>query len=177
MLFRSEEMHSFLPYHEPTGPVIMYFAPVERVQWSICFTIPESKVMEQPNRLRMNMIIMLIIVLVIIAIVMRQIIHSQLLPLKALASSTAEVAKGDFKAVLPKIDTQDEIRELRDSFENMQISLAEYIAQLQETTASKAAIESELHVATDIQMSMLPKEFVPIEGHDDVPVYGQLKPA
>ena len=172
-----EEMHSFLPYQEPTGPVIMYFAPVERVQWSICFTIPESKVMEQPNRLRMNMIIMLIIVLVIIAIVMRQIIHSQLLPLKALASSTAEVAKGDFKAVLPKIDTQDEIRELRDSFENMQISLSEYIEQLQETTASKAAIESELHVATDIQMSMLPKEFVPIQGHDDVPVYGQLKPA
>ena len=172
-----EEMHSFLPYQEPVGPVIMYFAPVERVQWSICFTIPESKVMEQPNRLRMNMIIMLIIVLVIIAIVMRQIIHSQLLPLKALASSTAEVAKGDFKAVLPKIDTQDEIRELRDSFEDMQTSLAEYIIQLQDTTASKAAIESELHVATDIQMSMLPKEFVPIEGHDDVPVYGQLKPA
>ena len=123
------------------------------------------------------MIIMLIIVLVVIAIIMRQIIHSQLLPLKALASSTAEVAKGDFKAVLPKIDTQDEIRELRDSFENMQISLSEYIEQLQETTASKAAIESELHVATDIQMSMLPKEFVPIQGHDDVPVYGQLKPA
>ena len=172
-----EEMHSFLPYQQPTGPVIMYFAPVERVQWSICFTIPESKVMEQPNRLRMNMIIMLIIVLVIIAIVMRQIIHSQLLPLKALASSTAEVAKGDFKAVLPKIDTQDEIRELRDSFENMQTSLAKYIVQLKETTASKAAIESELHVATNIQMAMLPKQFLPIEGHNDVPVYGQLKPA
>ena len=172
-----EEIHSLLPYQEPGGPVIMYFAPVERVQWSICFTIPEAKVMEQPNRLRMNMIIMLIIVLVVIAIIMRQIIHSQLLPLKALASSTAEVAKGDFKAVLPKIDTQDEIRELRDSFENMQISLSEYIEQLQETTASKAAIESELHVATDIQMSMLPKEFVPIQGHDDVPIYGQLKPA
>ena len=27
-----EEMHSFLPYQEPVGPVIMYFAPVERVQ-------------------------------------------------------------------------------------------------------------------------------------------------
>ena len=172
-----DEMQAFLPYKEPTGPVIMYYAPVERVQWSICFTIPESKVMEQPNRLRMNMVIMLLIVLVVIAIVMRQIIHSQLLPLKALASSTAEVAKGDFKAALPKIDTQDEIRELRDSFENMQTSLAEYIVQLQDTTASKAAIESELHVATDIQMSMLPKQFLPIAGHEDVPVYGQLKPA
>lgn len=159
------------------GPSYVYYAPIDRVQWSVCFTIAESRVLEQPNQLRRHMIILLVVLLIIIAWVMRYIIHSQLWPLKVLASSTTEVAKGDFKVQLPQIDTHDEIRELRDSFEDMQTSLAEYIIQLKDTTASKAAIESELHVASDIQMSMLPKEFKAIVGYEDVPVFGQLRPA
>ena len=159
------------------GLSYVFYAPIDRVQWSVCFTIAEAKVMEQPNQLRNHMIILLVVLLIVVSWVMRYIIHSQLWPLKSLVLSTAEVAKGDFKVRLPQIDTNDEIRELRDSFENMQTSLAEYIIQLQDTTASKAAIESELHIATDIQMSMLPKEFTLIAGHEDVPVFGQLKPA
>ena len=160
-----------------SGPTYVFYAPIPRVQWAICFTISEAKVMQQPNQLRVHLAILLVVLLVIISWVLRAIIHSQLQPLKVLASSTAEVAKGDFTTQLPTIKTHDEIRELRDSFEDMQTSLSEYIIQLKDTTASKAAIESELHVATDIQMSMLPKQFLPIEGHEDVPVFGQLTPA
>lgn len=160
--------------HEPS---LVFYAPVSRVQWSVCFTIPESKVMEQPNRLQHHMLILLIILLLTIGIVLRTIIHSQLFPLKTLAHSASEVAKGDFHAELPIIKTHDEIRELRDSFENMQISLTQYIDQLQKTAASKAAIENELKVAHDIQMSMLPKSFPPYPERDDVDIYGKLTPA
>ena len=156
---------------------LVFYAPVSRVQWSVCFTIPESKVMEQPNRLQHHMLILLIVLLLTIGIMLRTIIHSQLFPLKTLAHSASEVAKGDFHAELPVIKTQDEIRNLRDSFENMQISLTQYIDQLQMTTASKAAIENELKVAHDIQMSMLPKTFPPYPERDDVDIYGKLTPA
>ena len=156
---------------------LVFYAPVSKVQWSICFTIPESKVMEQPNRLRLHMLILLIILLLTIGIVLKTVIHSQLFPLRTLANSASEVAKGDFHAELPTINTQDEIRELRDSFENMQISLTQYIDQLQKTTASKAMIEGELHIASDIQMSMLPKVFSPFPDHEELDIYGQLKPA
>ena len=156
---------------------LVFYAPVSRVQWSVCFTIPESKVMEEPNRLQHHMLILLIILLLTIGVVLRTVIHSQLFPLKTLAYSASEVAKGDFHAELPVIKTQDEIRELRDSFENMQISLTQYIDQLQMTTASKAAIENELKVAHDIQMSMLPKAFPPYPERDDVDIYGKLTPA
>ncbi|MBO4721221.1 MAG: SpoIIE family protein phosphatase [Prevotella sp.] len=156
---------------------LVFYAPVSRVQWSVCFTIPESKIMEQPNRLQHSMLFLLIILLLVIGIVLRRVIHLQLFPLKTLAHSASEVAKGDFHAELPAIKTQDEIRELRDSFENMQISLTQYIDQLQMTTASKAAIENELKVAHDIQMSMLPKTFPPYPERDDVDIYGKLTPA
>jgi sigma-B regulation protein RsbU (phosphoserine phosphatase) len=59
----------------------------------------------------------------------------------------------------------------------MQHSLAEYVEELKNTTASKAAIENELKVAHDIQMSMLPKTFPPYPERDDIDIYGFLKPA
>ena len=98
-------------------------------------------------------------------------------PLTKLADSANEVAKGNFSVPLPKMKHNDEIRLLRDSFEGMQHSLKEYIEELKDTTASKAAIENELKVAHDIQMSMLPKTFPPYPERDDVDIYGMLTPA
>jgi len=46
-------------------------------------------------------------------------------------------------------------------FSIMKESLRDYIQRLTETTASKERIESELMIAHDIQMSILPKVFPP----------------
>jgi sigma-B regulation protein RsbU (phosphoserine phosphatase) len=59
----------------------------------------------------------------------------------------------------------------------MQNSLKGYVEQLKETTASKATIESELNVAHNIQMSMLPKSFPPYPNRNDIELYGSLTPA
>jgi len=98
-------------------------------------------------------------------------------PLKQLAASADEVAKGNFETRLPDIKTRDEIHQLRDSFENMQHSLTRYVNELRDTTAQKASMESELKVAHDIQMSMLPKTFPPYPERDDIDIYGTLTPA
>jgi sigma-B regulation protein RsbU (phosphoserine phosphatase) len=97
--------------------------------------------------------------------------------LKQLAETANEVAKGNFNASLPQIKYEDEVRLLRDSFEGMQHSLTQYIEELKSTTASKAAIENELKVAHDIQMSMLPKTFPPYPERSDIDIFGMLKPA
>lgn len=98
-------------------------------------------------------------------------------PLKQLAASADEVAKGNFSTHLPDIHSRDEIHQLRDSFENMQHSLTRYVNELRDTTAQKASMESELKVAHDIQMSMLPKTFPPYPERDDIDIYGTLTPA
>lgn len=157
--------------------MIVYFAPIKRVLWSVSFTIPEEKVLEAPNRLRTNMIVLLVVLLVSIFVFLYFIIKAQLKPLEMLAEKTREIAKGDFNVALPAIANHDEIRRLRDSFDEMQHSLSTYIDQLQQATMSKASIESELHVASNIQMSMLPKIFPPYPERNDIDIYGQLKPA
>lgn len=49
--------------------------------------------------------------------------------------------------------------------------------KLREVSDKKNRIESELHVARDIQMSMLPKTFPPYPDRDDIDMYGLIVPA
>ena len=78
---------------------------------------------------------------------------------------------------MPAIDSHDEIHRLRDSFGNMQQSLVRYTEELRATTAQKAAMDSELKIAHNIQMSMLPKTFPPYPERHDIDIYGSLKAA
>ncbi|MBR0274360.1 MAG: SpoIIE family protein phosphatase [Bacteroidaceae bacterium] len=156
---------------------IVYYAPVPRVQWAVSFTMPEDKIMEQPNMLRRSMIVLLLIMLVLISVALNLVVRAQIWPLKQLALATRDIARGEFDKQLPVIHTHDEISHLRDSFEEMQSSLSHYIEELQASTAAKASIQSELKVASEIQMSMLPKLFPPYPDRNDIDIFGALTPA
>lgn len=69
-------------------------------------------------------------------------------PLGILSDTTQEVAKGNFDTALPTFKHNDEISQLRDSFDTMQHSLARYVEELKASTAAKASIERELKVAS-----------------------------
>jgi sigma-B regulation protein RsbU (phosphoserine phosphatase) len=101
-------------------------------------------------------------------------IHRSVKPLKVLSNSAQEVAHGNFDTLLPVFKRQDEITQLRDSFDTMQQSLKQYVDDLKTTTTAKASIESELQVANKIQMSMLPRCFPKREGLD---LYAEMTPA
>ena len=98
-------------------------------------------------------------------------------PLAFLSDSAQEVAKGNFDAPLPTFRHNDEVAQLRDSFGTMQQSLKRYIEELKVSTAAKASIESELNVAHNIQMSMIPKTFPAFPNRQDLELYASLTPA
>jgi sigma-B regulation protein RsbU (phosphoserine phosphatase) len=87
------------------------------------------------------------------------------------------VAQGDFSTPLPVFKHNDEVAHLRNSFETMQQSLAQYVEELKATTAAKALMQSELNVARNIQMSMLPKTFPAFPDRKDLDLYATLTPA
>ena len=59
----------------------------------------------------------------------------------------------------------------------MQHSLVSYIDELKTTTAQKASIENELKVASDIQMSMVPRLFPAFPSRKDIDLYASMTPA
>lgn len=162
---------------EFSGRVITFYAPISRVQWSVSFLFPEDKIMEDADLLSRYLSVILMFMIVLISAVLYFVIKYQLRPLKVLAEDAHQVAKGDFSVQLPVIHSNDEIRNLRDSFSDMTQSLTNYIDQLKETTSQKASMESELRIASDIQMSMLPKKFPPFPERHDIDIYGVLKAA
>jgi len=95
-------------------------------------------------------------------------------PLRFLSDSAQEIAQGNFDTPLPTFKRQDEIAQLRDSFDTMQQSLKQYMEDLKTSTAAKASLESELNVAREIQMSMVPRRFPKREGLD---LYAEMAPA
>ena len=101
-------------------------------------------------------------------------IHRATIPLRLLTKGADEVAQGNFQAPLPELKHNDEISQLRDSFANMQQSLTQYIEQLKTTTTQKAAMESELSIARDIQLSMVPTVF---PQQDHIGIYASMTPA
>jgi sigma-B regulation protein RsbU (phosphoserine phosphatase) len=98
-------------------------------------------------------------------------------PLGFLSDSAREVAKGNFDAPLPTFKHNDEVAQLRDSFDTMQQSLKQYVEEIKESTAAKTAIMSELNVAHSIQMSMLPKTFPAFPDRKDIELFASLTPA
>jgi len=69
------------------------------------------------------------------------------------------------------------MEELCNSFTFMQKELAEYIVSLKETTSAKEKIESELRIAREIQMAMIPHIFPPFPDLPQIDVFAVLKSA
>ena len=155
----------------------VFYEPIDHTDWSIALAVPSFMIYIISIGTGVILLLLIALALLVTRIVGRIVVKRATRPLNQLADSANEVAKGNFRAPLPKIKHNDEVRLLRDSFEGMQHSLSEYVEELKNTTASKAAIENELKVAHDIQMSMLPKTFPPYPERDDIDIYGTLTPA
>jgi phosphoserine phosphatase RsbU/P len=97
-------------------------------------------------------------------------------PITELTEMTRRIAAGDFTQ---RIDTRakNEIGVLAASFNEMTRRLNDSIEHLKETTAAKERIESELKIAHEIQMSMVPKIFPPFPERSEFDIFATLVPA
>ena len=157
--------------------VFVYYAPVKYVDWTVAIAVPRFNITLWGYVLAGICVFLIGLAVLVTVLVCSWSIRRAVKPLKVLATTTDEVAKGNFDTQLPTMKSRDEVHMLRDSFEGMQQSLKLYVAQLRETTAQQASMESELKIAHDIQMSMLPKQFPPYPERTDVDVFGSVQPA
>lgn len=107
-------------------------------------------------------------------------------PLRRLAEHAKGLATHDFAAaedtqsdaIAPLASgSRDEVGELAASLIYMEQELRKSIRNLTETTAAKERIESELQIARDIQMSILPKIFPPFPDRPEFDLYAMIEPA
>ena len=97
-------------------------------------------------------------------------------PIADLTEMTRRISGGDYTQRI-HITAKNEIGALAASFNEMTRRLNESIDRLKITTAAKERIESELKIAHDIQMSMVPKTFPPFPDRHEFDIYATLVPA
>lgn len=144
----------------------IYYAPVTTTGWSLAVVFPAHEMLADV-RAASRMIasicaggfVMLVLSVVLVA-------RSVTRPIIEMTGAAERVAAGDLDTVLPPPRIGGEVGALSAAFGRMQTDLREYITRLTETTAAKERMASELSIAHDLQMSMLPKELPHLAGID-----------
>ena len=155
----------------------VFYKPLSTTGWSVAIVCPESDIFGGFNKLRRSVTGTVIGGLLLLMLVCGRFIRREIRPLTKLARLAETIASGNFSVTLPEDGRTDEIGQLSESFTNMQHSLVTYIDELKTTTAQKASIENELKVASDIQMSMVPRLFPAFPNREDIDLYASMTPA
>ena len=155
----------------------VFYKPLGQTGCSLAVVCPKSDIFRGFDRLRHTVMAIVCIGLLLMLYFFIRIITRELSPLRRLAHQAETIASGQFDTKLPELQRTDEIGQLSHSFAGMQKSLVRYMDELKNTTAQKTSIERDLHIASAIQMGMLPKNFPTKDDRDDVQLYASLTPA
>lgn len=155
----------------------MYFASLPTTNWSTAMICDEKEILHE-NYVFFNKIFLITFLgLIALGLLTWFIIKHFTRAIPKFAEAAKSISGGNFHTELPLVDTNDEMKDLRDSIDNMQQSLAQYVDDLKKATATTERVESELRIAHDIQMGMIPKIFPPFPERNDVDIFAKLIPA
>jgi sigma-B regulation protein RsbU (phosphoserine phosphatase) len=166
-------------------PAESYVQYVASLDWYLASFVYTSEMQAPGQALAWQLVGVMGGIFLLALLVMYFAISRMARPLQQLACYTTAFSANQFRRPMDpnlQIDTlpdryQDEIGQLATSFLALEDKLGEYIENLRVTTAAKERIESDLRVAHDIQLGMVPKDFPPFPGHPETPIYALMEPA
>jgi sigma-B regulation protein RsbU (phosphoserine phosphatase) len=145
--------------------------------WSLGVLFPRYEMLADVHSLSNAMTLIGLAGFILLALIIIYIARRITKPLTELSTAALEIAGGNLDLMLPKVAANDEVGDLADSFKIMKTSLKEYISNLTSTTAAKERIESELRIAREIQMGILPKLFPAFPERKEFEVFASIEPA
>jgi sigma-B regulation protein RsbU (phosphoserine phosphatase) len=155
----------------------MVYTPLAASGWSLGVLFPQDELMADITRLNQTVIFVglagFLFIFALIVLIARSITR----PLRTLSMVTQDIATGNLDVEVPPIRSKDEVGRLAEAFDHMRRSLKQYVRDLTTATAAKERIESELKIARDIQMGILPKTFPPFPDRKEFDIFAILEPA
>jgi len=162
----------------PAGaPCFVVFRPLRAAGWSLATVFPEAETLADIGALRSRMRwrgmfggLALVLVVIFVARTVTR-------PIEQLARAAQQVAGGELDAPLPEVRSRDEIGRLAASFKEMQTALGVYIGAIKSKAAAEERMESELRIARQIQMALIPREALLATERLGCDMFGLLEPA
>lgn len=180
------------------GEKYIAYAPIKATNWSIGIVMPVDEIV-MPAKITKEKIIsrrkftekditkrltsmkwrslgFFLGIIITISIIAVKLSNTITKPLLSLNKGAQVIGNGQLDHKI-NIKTGDELEDLADAFNKMAYDLKIYIKNLQETTAAKEKIQSELNVAREIQLGLLHKIFPPFPDCSQFDLYATLEPA
>lgn len=164
-------------YDGPDGLTRVYYAPTNKAGMSMTMSVLDDDISYELRLMRTHMIALTVLGMLIILLVCEHVIRGQVRVVQHFIDAAKSIASGNFHTLIPDAKDKNELHQLGRALDDMQHSLENYVTDLKQTMAAKGKIENELHIASQIQKSMLPKIYPPYPDRDDVDIYGTLIPA
>jgi len=174
---KSSTVYLYTPCSHRDGHCWIAIETLGNTGWKVVIILPEQELISEINALTIKISIIAVSGLLILLVVVIFITRHLTTPLGKLATATKDIGAGHLDTELPEAVRKDEIGALTDDFSSMRSALKTYIAEIQETTAKQQKLESEIQIATDIQMSMLPGGGNTSIKQDAYQIFALLRPA
>jgi sigma-B regulation protein RsbU (phosphoserine phosphatase) len=141
-----------------TGPVWIYSAPIEGTHWRLGLGVPEHQIYAGVRRIFLLSLTLGLLALLGVALTILLTIRRTMAPLGVLADRAEHVARGELDFELPPVRRPDEVGRLTRSFDHMRRELALHLEDLARVAGEKQRLASELEIAHQIQIGLLPNE-------------------
>lgn len=138
-----------------------------------------SKVIDALNKYIVSVIVIISVAVVLSIIILIYAVRKMVaLPLKKLTESALNFASGEnLNYQANDIKTGDEMETLSDAFQKMADDIKNYVENISRISAERERIQTELSVATSIQMGLIPRIFPAFPERKDVDIYALIEPA
>jgi sigma-B regulation protein RsbU (phosphoserine phosphatase) len=155
----------------------VFYAPIPSAGWTFVSAVPEAQVLAFSNdQLRRGLVIVAIGLAVILGTLL-VVVNRITRPLGHLVGAVGELSRGNLDVEVTEVESEDEIGKLARVFNRMTTDLKAHVETHARETAEREAVESELRVARNIQMSMLPQRYPPFPAHREFDLHAISLPA
>ena len=159
------------------------YTPIPTTGWKLCVRVPDTTVLAPVRSMNRSIIVTIllflaafVLVIALVALGSREFSDRLTGPIVALEKDVEKISDGNLE-YHADIHDNDEVGDLARAFNNMAVSLKDYIKDFAAVTAERERISAELNIATKIQEDLLPCTFPPFPDRGEFDIYATMTPA
>lgn len=165
-------------YSFRTGdPCWLAYTPLQSANWIMGAIVSKDELHSALRHLFLTQSAMGLIGLLALIGAVSMIARTITVPIERLRDAADQLTGGQLDIALPMPRGKDEVAQLTFALSGMRDRLQEHIRSLAETTAARERMQSELRIAHDIQMGLVPKTFPALPSRPDLDLFAILEPA
>ena len=150
---RLDFTHVILGHDETRYSVL---EPIGDTGWSLQLALSHAPLLATLEHTITLLAAAALVVLGITTLLVRRMARRITTPLRDLTGSASHFAAGEFDYPLRQTERRDEVGVMARAFDNARGSIKRQMIEIQDMSAARQKLESELDIARDIQLAMLP---------------------